>query len=123
MAARGYEFYFWVLIISLTRSIHSLTLTYMTILRLFTIAMFLKCEKLGKVFFQCFINVIHTNLIVNYKSETHVSKCLTNTSIVTRKIKIRRKNVWVCSENKNITYDSIFLFVEACTLGVRDFQL
>ena len=49
------------------------------------------------------------NLNVNYKSETHVSKCLTNTSIVTRKIKIQRQNVWVCSANKNITYDSWLL--------------
>ena len=48
----------------------------------------------------------HHCAIPNYKSETHVSKCLTNTSIVTRKIKIRRQNVWVCSANKNITYDS-----------------
>ena len=46
-------------------------------------------------------------LKVNYKSETHVSKCLTNTSIV--KTKIQWQNEWVCSANKNITYDTWLL--------------
>ena len=87
-----------------------------------TMPMFLKCEKRGKVY----INDIHTSLNVNYKSETDVSK------FFDKHFNRNNVNVWVSSANKDITYitlgcyhyfRSFRCFVEACALGVRDFQL